>query len=188
MLSSWQLQWQVPNGIRPQPDQSVYGATLSAEQSTYVTATKLPQAAAIAGDGGNTALQIHLQLPQQEAPGNISSSDDGKAVTKIALSNLIFNGISCSQFTDSNSNIAPSTAIGSLTFQPSPIGGPAVPAPAQECSFDEGAAEGSWAQGAAYELPSACQMQFCCGARLPASPDRSTVAVFQPSPAVVSMG
>ncbi len=176
-ISAWQLQWELPSKAMLQPGQAVCGAILSAQGSAgrNVSATKLPEAAAIAGNGGSSTLQVSAQLEQQQAAGNFSSAssaDLGDAAIDISISNVSFNGIVCSPSTQSSSSssISPSAAVGSLTFQPSTAGSQSDAALNQQCSFDLSQAEDSWQQAMEYVLPSACNLQFCCGAHLAASP------------------
>ena len=172
-ISSWQLQWQLPSTARLQPGQAVYGASLSTAPGSdgrNVSALKLPEAALLEGNRGNTSLQVSAQLDQQQAAGNLSSPDSGNSSADISISNVSFNGVACRLSTQDSSSSSQSEAIGTLTFQATPAGSQSDAATSQQCSFDLRQAEDSWKQDMQYILPSACSLSFCCGTQLASSP------------------
>ena len=141
-----------------------------------LTATKLPQAAVIGGDGANTSLQVSAQLDQQQSAADFLNSYSSE-LASVAISNVNINGVSCSSI---SANIAPSSAIGALVFQSSPADSQIISKGAP-CTFQLSQAQQSWQQNLSYSLPSACSLLFCCGARLADTPSGSVDAYGFPA-------
>lgn len=169
-----------PSAIRPTANQAVYGAMLSSQQIStgqQLTATKLPQAAIIGGDGANTSLQISTQLDQQQ-PAAENLTSNASDTSSVAVSNVIINGINCSSL---STNIAPSSAVGALVFQASPADSQSISGQGDACTFQLSQAQQKWQQNLPYILPSACSLQFCCGASLADTPSGSVDAYGFPA-------
>ena len=185
-LSAWQLQWDFPSPVQLLPNQAVFGATLSSRQvpqGRQLTATKLPRADPIAGDGASTALQISAQLEQQKNSLDVASQDLDAAssgLASIAPSNVSINGVLCSSVPQ-NFATAPASAVGSLIFQATPPGSQEATSQDSPCSLNISQAQGFWDQNLAYILPTTCSLQFCCGAQLAATPSGSVDAYGFPA-------